>query len=287
MILIPVLIDGLERIFRLLQALVQLLISYPSLFLVVVPPPLSLSLSLSRSSPLIQTLPALRSRLATLRRPFRLFRFLDAFSSAWSTFTSPSAISSSPSPSFKEGLVKWLDIASKSFNGMYLLLESVTFLEALDVPGLGLWGDEVAGVLAVEAQRFWFFSLGCAVVGAGVRLICSGESKEGGEIGGKGKGVNGGKKDGEVDEKGQARGRGKEGREEAVKEKEIRRKIVRRMVADVMDLAVPGSVIGWVPFSAGTVSFLMFWSTILTGLEVWEKCGRELAAAKASSKTGR
>ncbi len=49
-----------------------------------------------------------------------------------------------------------------------------------------------------------------------------------------------------------------------------------RLVADVLDLAVPGSVVGWVPLGQGTVAWCMLGSTVLTGWEVWERCGREV-----------
>ncbi|AEO64200.1 uncharacterized protein THITE_2110084 [Thermothielavioides terrestris NRRL 8126] len=54
-----------------------------------------------------------------------------------------------------------------------------------------------------------------------------------------------------------------------------------------MDLAVPGSVVGWVPLGPAVVALLMFGSTVLTGMEVWERCGREVAAAKGAARGGR
>jgi hypothetical protein len=59
-------------------------------------------------------------------------------------------------------------------------------------------------------------------------------------------------------------------------------KVVRRLVADVMDLSVPGSVVGWIPLDPGTVGLLMLGSTVLTGMEVWERCGKDVAVAKAA-----
>jgi hypothetical protein len=54
-----------------------------------------------------------------------------------------------------------------------------------------------------------------------------------------------------------------------------------------MDLGLPGSVVGWVPLSPETVGWLMLGTTVLTGMEVWERCGRELAAAKAAARAAR
>jgi hypothetical protein len=160
------------------------------------------------------------------------------------------------------------------FTGMYLLLESMVFVEVvLEVPGLGVWAgspERVAGFV-VDGQRFWFLGLVCGVVGAVVKL---GRSQGG---------ANG-------EEKGDGKGNGNEkGRVVAKKEEERgkRRKIMRRLVADVMDLGLPASIVGWVPLSPETVGWLMLGSTVLTGMEVWERCGGELAAAKAAARAAR
>ncbi|KAG7286232.1 hypothetical protein NEMBOFW57_008538 [Staphylotrichum longicolle] len=68
----------------------------------------------------------------------------------------------------------WLDFASKSFTGVYLLLESLTFVEvALDVPPeIGVWGTQAAvGGLVADGQRFWFAGLVCGVLAGGMRLV--------------------------------------------------------------------------------------------------------------------
>lgn len=64
------------------------------------------------------------------------------------------------------------------------------------------------------------------------------------------------------------------------KRREQLRRIVRRIVADALDIAVPGAVVGWVPLEPGTVGLMMLGSTWLTGLEVWERCGGELELKK-------
>jgi hypothetical protein len=95
---------------------------------------------------------------------------------------------------------------------------------------------------------------------------------------------------GNGEEKGDGKGNGNEkGRVVAKKEEERgkRRKIMRRLVADVMDLGLPASIVGWVPLSPETVGWLMLGSTVLTGMEVWERCGGELAAAKAAARAAR
>ncbi|KAK0708294.1 hypothetical protein B0H67DRAFT_556811 [Lasiosphaeris hirsuta] len=227
--------SGLERTFRLLQSLTQILIFLTParallLHLLALLPP-----ALAASELPFSALQALRARFALGRRFFRVFRFLDAFGSAWTLSQTARA-----APWGSPGLETWLDISSRSFNGMYLLLETATFPEALGVDGLSVWGREMAGVLQVEGQRLWFFALVCAV-GAGVVRV--------------------------------RRGGGW--------------RVGRRLVADVLDLAAPGAVVGWVAAEPGTVGLLMLGSTWLTTVEVWERCGREVEEKRDTERVVR
>ncbi|AEO58939.1 hypothetical protein MYCTH_2306713 [Thermothelomyces thermophilus ATCC 42464] len=308
---------GIERLLRLLQALTTILLHFPTLsywFLVFLAPFSSLPATLKTSPTTISptTLTLLRKRLASLRQAVRLFRFLDSFAAAWSVLSSlqeqpPPQAQSQPqarhdekegrqggptkrtpaTPGPAAGVVvavvveKWLDFGSKSFTGMYLLLESAVFVEAvLDVPGLRVWDSPEAVVrLVLDGQRFWFAGLVCGILAAAVRLARSGGGARGGT------GQVGGGKDGDSKDGGEENDDEEEEEEEEVREerKAARRKVVRRLAADIMDLAVPGSVVGWVPLAPGYVAVLMFGSTILTGMEVWERCGRELAAQRAAT----
>ncbi|KAK3350072.1 hypothetical protein B0T25DRAFT_549720 [Lasiosphaeria hispida] len=218
--------SGLERTFRLLQSLTQILIFIAParallLHLLTFLPP-----TLAASEIPLPALQTLRTRFALGRRFFRVFRFLDAFGSAWALSRTAGVAGGS--------LEMWLDVSSRSFNGMYLLLETATFPEALGVDGLGVWGAETAAVLQVEGQRLWFFALVCAI-GAGVMRVRRGEGG-------------------------------------------------RRLVADVLDLAVPGAVVGWVAASPGTVGVLMLGSTWLTTVEVWERCGRDIGERREKER---
>jgi hypothetical protein len=251
--------DGLERLLRAFQSLATIILFSPALrhlLLLLSPFPAPGALSPA-------TLTRIRKRLSALRQPFRLFRFLDSFASAWAVFSSalPSA-----HPEVLEVAERWMDFGSKAFTGMYLLLESLTFVDvAVDAPGLGMWAsqEQVRG-LVLDGQRFWFLGLVCGIVCGVVKL----RRGEGGGI------VKGEKREKRVATK----SRGERGK---------RRKIMRKLIADVMDLAVPGSVVGWVPLSPEMVGLLMLGSTVLTGMEVWERCGREVAAAKAAARTER
>ncbi|KAL2172118.1 hypothetical protein VTG60DRAFT_119 [Thermothelomyces hinnuleus] len=306
---------GIERLLRLLQAFTTILLHFPTafyLFLVFLAPFSSLPTTFKTSSATVSTttttttttLTLLRKRLASLRQAVRFFRFLDSFAAAWSVLSS---LQEQPQPQAqpqprarhdeKEGrqggltkrtpatpgpaagvvvVEKWLDFGSKSFTGMYLLLESAVFVEAvLDVPGLRVWDSpEAVARLVLDGQRFWFAGLVCGILAAAVRLARSGGGARGGT------GQVGGAKDGDSKDGGEENEEEEEVREER---KAAKRKVVRRLAADIMDLAVPGSVVGLVPLAPGYVAILMLGSTILTGMEVWERCGRELAAQRAAT----
>lgn len=88
---------------------------------------------------------ALRGRLALARRFFRVFRFLEAFNSAYG------AVTGSGGPGLG-GLEGWLEFGAKVFNGFYLLLESLTLLDDMGVAGQGGW----EGVLGVKRAREWY-----------------------------------------------------------------------------------------------------------------------------------
>lgn len=186
----------------------------------------------------------------------------------------------------------WLDIFSRTFNGMYLLLETLTLVDALQLPGLPLWGAARAGRLHVEGQRFWFLALLCGAA-AGllkvVKLVGYGPVPQTGEGYGLGPppGAGEGEKSGEQLQLPDWQRRRDKMRRMVYARRESRRAwkmeirtrgyaLARRCVADVLDLAVPGSVVGWVRVEPGTVGAVMVLSTWLTGVEVWERCGREI-----------
>ncbi|KAL2162100.1 hypothetical protein VTH06DRAFT_7885 [Thermothelomyces fergusii] len=307
---------GIERLLRLIQALTTILLHFPTVFswfLLFLGPFSSLpaafetphtTLSTTTTTTATTTLALLRKRLAALRQAVRFFRFLDSFAAAWSVLSSlreqqqPSQPPQPPQPPPRGAKARqqggppertpaagaaeqWLDFGSKSFTGMYLLLESAVFVEAvLDVPGLRVWGSpEAVARLVLDGQRLWFAGLVCGILAAAVRLARSGR-----RAAGRGTGpVGGGDKDGGGKGGGEEKGEGKERGEMRERRDTARRNVVRRLAADVMDLAVPGSVVGWVPLAPGYVAVLMLGSTILTGMEVWERCGRELAAQRAAS----
>ncbi|KAK3381480.1 peroxisomal biogenesis factor 11 [Podospora didyma] len=284
---------GLERTFRFAQAITQILIFVSGTTIVQ-----SFFIALLsgggggviKDPDIIPALDVLRGRFALGRRYFRLFRFLEAFRDAAALF-STSGVSSSDDASDGgrkkgkgRGLETWLMISARSFNGMYLLLESATFVDTIaagaGAGGFGIWGQEGARVLMVEANRFWFVSLLCAAAAAVVRLKTMVREEE--EGGGRKIGMGQDEKRG-VDGGGMEETKKKENGKDSKRKTDTFR-IVRRLVADVLDLAIPGSVVGWVPLSPGNVGLAMLGSTMLTGAEVWERCGKELAADRTRVK---
>ncbi|KAI3324331.1 hypothetical protein HD806DRAFT_494759 [Xylariaceae sp. AK1471] len=323
---------GLERTFRLLQSIVQILSSYTLPFecLLFLLDFLSSSTGTGKSaSPNPATthaiLIALRVRLALARRYFRLFRFLESFNAAQKLYVSLS-LSPPTTDNQKQGQEKergsppprrtqadvWLDVFGRTFNGMYLLLEAATVLDAQKIPGLALWGPELERTLTIEGQRFWLFSLVCGVFSGLVKIFkvlaytpipvpTSTSTSSAGHVG-SANGSGGEKEKEDPDEKADEDGGAKEYDEEnwdLKKEQARLRRVVenhklgrmawrrevrsrisalgRRVVSDALDITLPGSVVGWVNVDTGTVGLAMFVTTVLTSIEIWERCGREVA----------
>ncbi|KAK3492516.1 uncharacterized protein B0T23DRAFT_317285 [Neurospora hispaniola] len=302
--------SGLERTFRLFQALAQCIAHIPSIrsiFVLILsslrillgffflsstsnlsPPSKELfSPSAKAESQVITTALGVRSRLAQGRRFFRIFRFLDSFHSA-STLYYQYQAQTEIDKSEVGMYCMWLDIMSKSFNGMYLLFETLGFCAALGVPGLDPWGPEVNRFLHVEGQRFWLFALVCGVIGGVVRLVYDRDLAGGG---------GGAASDGtsETEKENETGTQADDGHGNQLKEEERQRAALeqraeeeqrmairmdrrmrtkRRITADLLDLAQPGAVVGWFPDWPGMIGLMMVGSTWLTGVEVWEKCAQ-------------
>lgn len=229
-------------------------------------------------------------KLAQGRRFFRLFRFLDSFHSASTLYYQYQAQTELDKSGDVGMYCMWLDIMSKSFNGMYLLFETLGFCAALGVPGLDPWGPEVNRFLHVEGQRFWLFALVCGVIGGVVRLVYDRDlAGGGGGAGAVSDGTSETEKENEIgsredDEHGNQLK--EEERQRAALEQQAeeeqrmviwrdrRMRIKRRITADMLDLAQPGAVVGWFPDWPGMIGIMMVGSTWLTGVDVWEKCAR-------------
>ncbi|KAK6086654.1 hypothetical protein SCUP515_00220 [Seiridium cupressi] len=287
---------GLERTLRLLQSIAQILSSYPaSLGLFV-----SL-LDISAASPpsYSQThtvLLALRQRLGLARRFFRVFRFLDSFNSAQKLYANISPQSGTKRPLWVH-LESYLDVFGRTFNGMYLLLETSTMVDALQIEGLRVWTPEWERVVTIEAQRFWLFALVCGVLSGLLKALkvlaytpvpAMGDVTQSEKIGGKDD-----TKDGEIANEKQAEEefdvKKEQQRMKTIVNKARKRRVLwrkevttklhglgRSIVAGALDIVLPGTIVGWINADPGTVGVVMFVTSVLTGLDVWERCGREV-----------
>jgi hypothetical protein len=219
----------------------------------------------SDNNHLHQPLAELSSRLGLVRRFLRFFRFLDAFSASYNVFTSLDKNGQSTS----DHLEKTIDGLAGTFNGLYLLLEAVTLVDALKIPGLAIWGVELESALKVESQRCWLFALVAGALACMLRLLRLQDLTPTGATP-----DNATEKNTGIDEKPNAKIEEERARN-ALKSAQSRR-LTRKMVACVLDLALPGSVVGWIPASKSSVAIIMLVTSVLTGVDVWERCGKEV-----------
>ncbi|KAI0174907.1 AoPex11B [Pestalotiopsis sp. NC0098] len=302
---------GLERTFRLLQAIAQILSSYPALLGLFVSLLELVSVDAAPSySAAHGVLLVLRQRLGLARRFFRLFRFLDSFHAAQKLYAN---IATQQLPSGKQRpswvyLEAYLDVLGRTFNGMYLLLESSTIVDALQIDGLAAWGPKWERTVGVEAQRFWLFALVCAVASGALKALqvlaytpvppvgdvtqsekVAAQDKEKEKTASPAAGGDGqeGEEEEEFDvrkEQERLRGLVRQTRKRRVLwRREVRAKLHglgRSTAANALDIVLPGVIVGWIDADPGTVGVVMFVTTVLTGLDVWERCGREVSEGK-------
>ncbi|KAH7028033.1 peroxisomal biogenesis factor 11 [Microdochium trichocladiopsis] len=284
---------GIERILRLFQALAQVFASCAL--------PFELLLTLiatwtgREASPelTLAILVSLKQRFNLARRFFRIFRFVESFRDAQKLYSSVQEKQGSPaSPSTRVvGADVWLDIFAKTFNGMYLLLETSTMLDVLDIDGLAVWDRATRTSINIEAQRFWLFALVCGMLSGLWKMFCIMAYAPVPQVVAVGGGA---AADGGVAEKEKTQGSSKDEAtalkeeqarlREVAADREARRqqtrtkmyKLGRGALACAFDITIPGAVVGWLDLDDGTVGSAMVVSTILTGLAVWEKCGEQL-----------
>lgn len=176
---------------------------------------------------------------------------------------------------------------------MYYLLEASVIVDELQIDGLRVWTPELEQAIIIEAARFWLFALVCGVISGVLKnfALIADENVEGGSEGSNGKREARSKKD----------LKGKRNEEEnfnmegvlerfldIIKETnvgkmlgqaEIRTKIIvfgRRTLANALDILLPASTVGLVHLSSGTIGLTMLVTTVLTSIDVWERCGAKL-----------
>lgn len=215
----------------------------------------------------------LSSRLGLVRRFIRFFRFFDALSDSHRVFASltgpgdKKGTDITPTPLYLE---KTLDGLASTFNGLYLLLEAATIVDALGIQELAILGKELEVATKIEAQRCWFLALVFGALACILRLSKIKKFMTANKA---------------VYEKAANADTtaGKDGKHEVVLDKSqvskmtaLQSRLSRKLVANLLDLPLPGSIIGFIPASEATLGLLMLTTSALTGYDVWERCGREV-----------
>ncbi|PBP26048.1 PEX11 domain protein [Diplocarpon rosae] len=116
-----------------------------------------------------------------------------------------------------------------------------------------------AAGLFTEAMKFWFYSLALGIVGGIWELwgLLGQDAVPGKRLEGKSR-----------------KSRGDEAKMTQARQTEAdanRKKIMKKLVIDGCDLFVPGSATGWIPASSGNVGMMSVVSTVLAGLDVWNR----------------
>ena len=162
-----------------------------------------------------------------------------------------------------------MDGIAGTFNGLYLLLEAVTLVDALKIPGLAVWGVELESILKIESQRCWLFALVAGALACMLRLSRLQDISPTRTMPEK---VT--QKDTGINEKENAKMEGERSRISIKRAQSSR--LTTKMVACLLDMALPGSVVGWIPASKSSVAIIMLVTSVLTGADVWERCGKEV-----------
>ncbi|KAG9228174.1 peroxisomal biogenesis factor 11 [Amylocarpus encephaloides] len=215
---------GLEKTLRLLQALTQICASYA-------PNP----------QPWLQA----RKQIALGRRYFRPGKIVPAFTASASAFHKP--------PGTSISLLNLLDSTRWLCQGLYILLESFTLLDAM-----GVCDHEWADWLFIEGQKFWFYAIFHGVVIGLLELLMVNstpiavptKTKESSKT--------------EEDEKNELE-------QKSQIQRNRRLKVMKQLVVDGCDLFVPGPSTGWLVVSSTKVGVLMTVSSVVAGTDIWER----------------
>ncbi|KAI0888356.1 peroxisomal biogenesis factor 11 [Annulohypoxylon maeteangense] len=285
---------GLERTFRLFQSIVQILSFYSIPFDLLLYTLSSSTGQIPSSSTIRIVLKSLNQRLGLARRFFRVFRSLESFNAAQklsNRLTSPNTWAGANRGLLAKA-VPWIDVFGKTFNGLYLLLEASTLIDALQIPNLALFSTPQEKLISTEAQRFWLFSLVCGALYHALEIPLliayfpppkiDEPSKTQKDIDER---LDSEKMSEKEHEEYLARASAK--RDEATKAwaKQVSGmvwKLGRVAMANALDVVLPGVAVGWIKADPGTVGVAMLVTTVLTSVDVWERCGREIRGVKAA-----
>lgn len=262
---------GLERTFRFFQAVFQIIASYPAVFAFFLA---TLDFSTSKVHAPAETLSillGLRQRMNLGRRFFRLFRFIESFHAAHRLYLDIAPPSGQAGEKQKNPPAQpeaWLDVFARTFNGMYLLLDAPAIVSELKIDGLQLWSPEWDRAVMIEAQRFWLFALACGALSSFLKMQRLRAARPTKAVE-RGSGAQKTKQNTTVTTV-------NEKIEERLRTKKLHG-FARSVVANSLDIILPGVVVGWIDASPGTVGLAMLVTTILTGMDAWERCGREVS----------
>ena len=228
----------------------------------------------------------LLQRLDLGRRYFRVFRFLECFHGAQKLSASLTTTTTSDPGRSSGGKQRpawvqadaWLDLFGSTFCGMYLLLEASTVVDYMQIDGLQVWGPEWQVKVNVEAQRFWFLTLACAIASGVLQLAALLAYPPAPTTGEPVKEKTSGSSSAVADEKKSEKARAKA---QPNAEADVRKQLYRLgkdVVSNAIDIILPGAIVGWLDVSPGTMGVAMFVTTILTSMDVWDRCGKEVLA---------
>jgi hypothetical protein len=130
----------------------------------------------------------------------------------------------------------------------------------MNIPGLCIWGDARAKAVNFEAQRSWFLALAAGAVVCVLQIKALRAERH--------RLVNFKSSDAK-------RGIRKHGQD--VNTVALDSQLwaqQRKLVTNLVDLVLPGNVMGWIPASPGLVSLATLFTTLLSGYDVWKKVVR-------------
>ena len=132
---------------------------------------------------------------------------------------------------------------------------------------MDVWPTDWAKICFIEANKLWFYSLLCSIMGSCLRLWYYVSVKQSA------------RKAHKCEEKSSNEGRVKL-RSQRAKEAEKRGisksylvRLLRSIVMDVSDLFIPGAVTGWLVTSPLTVGVATIISTTISSKDIWDKHG--------------
>ena len=238
------------------------------------------------------------------RRTIRLFRFLGSFQASWSLYLAE-----------EKTLETWLDIINKTCLGMYGMLESITLPDLLGLNGLRIFEAQTVQDLNRQAQIFWFAALYASILITAMKLFQqmayrsvpqSGSGYGTGEepvklSDGNHQSGNGSSekleneaashssdqsekqmsKEAQLEAdrlklKGVVEGRKLERKAWIQNVTRNSKKLGWKLIADLLDMLLPANGVGWISLDPGLIAAAMFCTTLITSMDIWEKCGLEV-----------